>query len=232
MNTIKIIFGSIWLTMLISLGILLISYSLAHSLTYLEVIKLTVTEVQNFIQSVGLLAPVLYIVIYTIRPFIFFPTSILTPLSAVLFGPVAAWAYTYIGENLSATVAFFTARFFGLGKFKNLKIFKKINAIVEEAPLVTVLSLRLVPLFPFDFVNYGMGITRIPYRLYFVGTLLGVIPGLTAYIFLGASLTEPRFFIPTIALFIILISIAYVIKKNNSIIKRIQKQKDEERDRT
>ena len=225
MNHLKSIFGIIWLTVLICIIFYTYNYGNQNDLTFVETLYHFIDYLKSFISGAGLWAVALYVLIYTIRPLVFFPTSILTPLSAVLFGPLAAWVYTYIGENLSASVAFFTARYFGQKHTSRFNIFKKINKITDEAPLMTVLFLRLVPLFPFDIVNFGMGITNIRYKWYLIGTLLGVIPGLTAYIFLGASITEPRLLIPTIILFIILSTIAWFVKKNSKLIQKITKSK-------
>lgn len=127
----------------------------------------------------------------------------MTPLSAVLFGPVMGWIYTYIGENLSATVAFFAARYFGRNFVKENEnsFIKKYDEKLRCCGFETVLMLRLIPLFPFDFVNYASGLSAIRYRSYIGATLLGVIPGLTAYIFLGGSLANPYLLIPTVVLF-------------------------------
>ena len=226
MKYLKILFGVIWLIVLTYVVFLTYRHGVQNDLTITETFQQVITYLQEVIVGAGIWAVFLYVLIYTIRPLVFFPTSILTPLSAVLFGPFAAWIYTYIGENLSASVAFFTARYFGQKHTKKFNIFGKINKITDEAPLMTVLFLRLVPLFPFDVVNFGMGITCIRYKWYLIGTLLGVIPGLTAYIFLGASITEPKLLIPTIIAFAILSSIAYIMKKKSVLIKKLSKAGD------
>jgi len=142
----------------------------------------------------------------------------MTPLSAVLFGPFIGWIYTYIGENLSATVAFFAARYFGRNFVKENEnaFIQKYDKKLKTNGFETVLILRLIPLFPFDFVNYASGLSSIKYRHYIFATLLGVIPGLTAYIFLGGSLTNPYLIIPTIFLFSIITFLAHRYQKRHN----------------
>jgi len=179
---------------------------------------------REYFMMVGPWAFLIYIVAYSLRAVVFFPTSIMTPLSALLFGPVYGWILTYIGETLSATVAFFIAKYFGSSVSAALEktsdkpnpfqtFIQKYKHELEKNGFQTVLFLRMVPLFPFDFVNYACGLTNIKYRTYLIATLIGVIPGLTAYIFLGSSLMNPYLLIPTAAAFIVLSLLARYFKK-------------------
>lgn len=190
---------------------------------YLYQQDVTPMMLREYFMMLGPWAFLAYVLAYTLRAVVFFPTSIMTPLSALLFGPVYGWMLTYVGETLSATVAFFIARYFGKdlhlektdgstpGKFAQFIL--KYKGGLESNGFQTVLFLRLVPLFPFDFVNYGCGLTKIPYRTYLIATLIGVIPGLTAYIFLGGSFMNPYLIIPTILGFIGLSLLARFFKK-------------------
>ncbi len=169
-----------------------------------------------------IVAPLIYIIIYTLRPLVFFPTSILTPLSSAVFGPLLGWIYTYIGENIAASVAFFVARYLGGDVVSRFKRLERIDTELQEHGLRTVIFLRLVPLFPFDSVNFGLGLTSVSWRQYALGTAIGVIPGLTAYIFLGASLFSGMYIIPTILGFLVLSLLASLLRKRNkAVIKKL-----------
>ena len=177
---------------------------------------ITLEILQSYILKFGVWSILIYMFAYTIRPLVFFPTSIMTPLAAILFGPFLGWIAAYIGENFSANFAFVIARYFGRDFIKNNSngFLKKYDKKLSTKGFETVVFLRLVPLFPFDFVNYSSGLSGVKHRDYFIATALGVIPGMTAYIFLGASFaTDPLFIIPTILLFAILI---YSGKRLNS----------------
>lgn len=178
---------------------------------------ISIDELQSYFQNLGAMGAVAYIIAYTIRPLVFFPTSIMTPLSAVLFGPYLAWIFTYIGETLSASFAFFIARYFGRNYVKEHenKFLRKYDEQLNSYGFETVVFLRLVPLFPFDFVNYACGLSGIKFRDYLYATLIGIIPGLTAYIFLGGSLADPRLLVPTILMFMLLSYMAKKLKNKN-----------------
>lgn len=197
--TIKNILGLIWIT------------AIFGAVYYYFTVGITIEDLRLYLSGLGVWGGVVFIVAYTIRPLVFFPTSIMTPVSAVLFGPFLGWIYTYIGENLSATIAFLVARYFGRSFVKDNEnaFIKKYDEKLRCCGFETVLMLRLIPLFPFDFVNYASGLSAIAYRSYIGATLLGVIPGLTAYIFLGGSLANPYLLIPTIILFGLISLIAH-----------------------
>ena len=177
---------------------------------------ISIEIIQDWIKSFGIWAVLIFIIAYTIRPLVFFPTSIMTPAAVVLFGPLAGWFIAYVGENFSANFAFLVARFFGrkfVCEHKN-KFLKKYDKKLSHCGFETIIFLRLVPLFPFDFVNYTSGLSSVRHRDYFLATLLGTIPGLTAYILLGASFaTNPKFILPTIIAFGLLAGMARLLKK-------------------
>lgn len=189
--TFKNILGALWIIAILG------------AIYYYITVGISIDDIRNYLGRMGIWSGVVFIIAYTIRPLVFFPTSIMTPLSAVIFGPVMGWVYTYIGENLSATVAFFAARYFGrnLVKENENAFIRKYDDKLRHRGFETVFMLRLIPLFPFDFVNYASGLSAIKYKSYISATLLGVIPGLTAYIFLGGSIANPYLLIPTLTLF-------------------------------
>ena len=81
------------------------------------------TSVQVVQQFLGLmssryLGPIIYILLYSIRPLLLFPSSILTLAGGFIFGPVLGVFYTILASNISATIAFFVGRYFGQGLIK------------------------------------------------------------------------------------------------------------------
>ena len=159
-----------------------------------------------------------YVLAYTLRPLVFFPTSILTSSSVFLFGPVWGFFLTYIGESFSAQVAFWAARFFGRSflEHKNNKVLKAFDALFKKNGFTAVLTMRLVPLFPFDVVNYSCGLSPVSWRAYTLATAIGVLPGLTAYILLAAGITDDtRYLWWSAGLFVVLIAGGMLYKKYN-----------------
>lgn len=153
------------------------------------------------IQVVDLLTspwgPLLYILLYMLRPLIFFSAAVLTIASGAIFGAgsyinlALAVLYTIIGSNLSATVAYLLGRFFGEGLFQT-------NATTEQGwvqryaermrnnSFETILIMRFIFL-PYDLVNYLAGILRIDWGAFILATILGSIPGTIAFVSFGAS---------------------------------------------
>jgi uncharacterized membrane protein YdjX (TVP38/TMEM64 family) len=62
---------------------------------------------------------------------------------------------------------------------------------LTDRGLGAVLFLRLVPLFPFNAVNYGAGLSGLPTATYVAGTAVGILPGTVAFVGLGAGLDDP-----------------------------------------
>ena len=176
--------------------------------------------IQEFISSYEIYGPLVFITIYFLASIFFFPGTPLTILSGILFGSVLGTSYTVIGATLGASAAFLFSRFLGKDfvdkllkdKFKGLN---KYDKKIEENGFLTMLFLRLVPLFPFNGLNFAMGLTRIKFRDFFVGTLIGIIPGSFVLANIGSSsnnITGVKFYF-FIALFILMAFIPKIYKK-------------------
>ncbi len=73
--------------------------------------------------------------------------------------------------------------------------------------------MRLVPIFPFDIINYGAGVCGVKTGSYIVATVVGIIPGTFAYVYLGSSLMSPQYIILSVLLFIIFVGGSLLIKR-------------------
>ena len=151
---------------------------------------------QNIVKRTGIWAPPVYIFFYSFRSLVFFPASVLTIIAGMLFGPWYGLLYTLIGENISANVSFVVGRYLmsdleGYAHKKN-QLFSRIISHIQGNGFLAVLFMRLAYL-PFDFVGYSSGIFKLNQKDFALGTLLGTIPGLMAYTFLGSSLLNLNF---------------------------------------
>lgn len=187
-----------------------------------------VEEIRDWILSFGLLAPLIYMMIYTIRPLIFFPASVLSIAGGLAFGALFGTIYTVIGATGGAVLSFIVAR--KLGKSIANKDWhgrgRKIQEQLEKNGFFYVLFFRFVPLFNFDLISYSAGLSKIRFTSFFVGTLIGIIPGTFAYNFLGSSLVSgnPKVIALAVGVFILLSVIPILIrnrvtKKNASLSK-------------
>lgn len=149
-------------------------------------------EIRAAIQSVGPLAPMLYLIIYSIAPVFFVPGWIITIAGGLAFGAAWGTALTVVGATIGATLAFFVARY--LGRDFVARLLKgKFKALDDQAArhgFQVIFFLRLIPLVPFNALDYVAGISKVGARDYILGTFLGIIPGTFAYVYLGSSLTH------------------------------------------
>lgn len=190
-------------------------YAFTSEMGLIPALKMLALSVQNKLTGFGIITPILFIVLYTIRPLLFFPASIMTLTSVFVFGPYGGFVVSYIGETCSACLTFYIGKYFGEELGITQKVSKtKVGHYLEGNAFLSVFILRIVPIFPFDVVNYASGIAKIPFKKYILATLLGVLPGIAAFIFLGDSLLHTEQLPLAITLSILLIVIGLIIKKN------------------
>jgi uncharacterized membrane protein YdjX (TVP38/TMEM64 family) len=132
-----------------------------------------------------------FMAIYIIQTALSLPgAAILSLASGAIFGSILGTLYANIAATIGATLAFLVARY--LLRDAVLKRFGRklegMNRELEERGFNYLLFLRLVPLFPFFLINLAAGLTRLPLRTFFFGTILGIIPGGFVYVNAGASL--------------------------------------------
>ncbi len=176
--------------------------------------KLSIEKIRNFILSAGIWAPLLYMVAYGFTSIILFPATLLSTASGAVWGPYLGTFYTVIGATISSSIPFFFARLLGR-KFvgKMLSKANKMNIcdrFVGKNGFVAVFIMRLIPIFPWDVVNYGSGLCGIKFRDYFLATLIGIIPGSFTYNLIGSSLGQPIDKTKIILVVVLVVSLAVI----------------------
>jgi len=146
---------------------------------------------RKFLNEAGIWAPIIYILFYAIGVCLFLPGTLLTGLGAVIFGAYRGFLYVWIGAMLGASAAFFIGRSLGREFAASLikDKLKKYDDAIERNGFATVLYLRLV-YFPFTPMNFGMGLTKVRFRDYVMGTGLGIIVGTFMFTFFIGTLKE------------------------------------------
>ena len=144
-------------------------------------------EIEQGIARLGGLAPLAYIALYVIATVLLLPGSILALAAGVLFGPVLGSIYALAGATAGATLAFLVARYLAADWVaeKAGGRLEQLIAGVEAEGWRFVAFVRLVPLFPFNLVNYGFGLTRIGLTEYVLASFVCMAPGAVAYTYLG-----------------------------------------------
>ncbi len=152
---------------------------------------LTKTALSHFLETAGLWAPPLFIVVYAVGVCLFVPGTLLTALAAAIFGAYQGFLYVWIGAMLGSSAAFWIGRTLGR-EFATSVIgdrLRKYDDAIERNGFATVLYLRLV-YFPFTAMNFGMGLTKVRFWDYFFGTALGIIVGTFVFTFFIGTLKE------------------------------------------
>jgi uncharacterized membrane protein YdjX (TVP38/TMEM64 family) len=133
----------------------------------------------------------IFITVYIVQTALSLPGAAVLSLAAgAVFGAVRGTVYVNIGATIGATLAFLVARYLFHDALQNKfgARLEKINRELEKAGLNYLIFLRLVPVFPFFLINLGAGLTAIPLRTFFLGTMIGIIPGSLVFCNAGASL--------------------------------------------
>ena len=191
-------------------------------------------NITNYLDGFGIVAPLIFILIYMIATILFLPGLILTMLAGVLFGPIFGTIYSIIGATIGATLAFLIARYLAIEKIEKMIEGKKLDYIkrsVEDEGWRFVAYTRLVPLFPFNLLNYSYGITNIKLKDYIWASFIFMLPGTFAYVYLGFAGTEIlnnegnliRTVLILIAIFATIIYIPYYLKKVSKIANKYEK---------
>ena len=145
------------------------------------------TALEQKLQWFGRWAPILFIVLYALSTVLFVPGSVLTVAGGALFGPVWGTLWNLTGATLGATFAFVIARYVA-SDWVSGRAGERLSRLirgVEEEGWRFVAFVRLVPLFPFNLVNYAFGLTRIRFREYVLASFACMAPGAVAYTYLG-----------------------------------------------
>jgi len=188
---------------------------------------LTPASIRDYIQSFGRLAAFVYVGAYVFNTISIFPPIAALSLSAgLVFGEIWGALFLMSGAIIGTSITFVISRFFGRGLIEKLLKgkFKNFDEKLERNGFMTVLFFRLVPLVPYEVLNYACGLSKIKFRDYALATFLGIIPGVVVSAFFGGSLGEiktvkdvfaPKFLIAIglIALILAVPTIYQIIKK-------------------
>lgn len=202
--------------------ITIISLILLVVITYFIFKIFTPEKIRSIIQGYGKNAALIYILLFSILPIFFFPVPILALAAGISFGLFEGVLYTMIGAMINSSIMFLMAKKFA--KDKVLEIFRKkisekwYNKIInaEKANGVFIIFLmRLLPIAPYNVINYLSGLTEISFLKYSIATFLGIIPGTFVFLNVGdkAINVYSKEFIIAIIGFVVLTVISFVLIK-------------------
>jgi uncharacterized membrane protein YdjX (TVP38/TMEM64 family) len=143
----------------------------------------------TWVESLGAIAPIAFMVLYNVATVLLIPGSVLTLGGGVLFGLWWGSLYVFVAATLGATLAFWigrnVAREWVMEKMNAYPKFGAIDQAVAQEGFKIVFLTRLSPLFPFNLLNYAFGITQVSLKDYVLGSV-GMIPGTILYVYIGS----------------------------------------------
>jgi uncharacterized membrane protein YdjX (TVP38/TMEM64 family) len=143
-------------------------------------------ELRDWIKGLGTLGALVFILIYVVAVVAALPAAPISVAAAALFGSVWGVILINIGATLGAGLAFLVGRYFARGAVVSWlgrnERFRRLDQLTEAHGAIIVALTRLVPIFPFNLLNYGFGLTRVPFWTYVFWTWLCIIPGTILYV--------------------------------------------------
>lgn len=149
-----------------------------------------VPQFAAWVEGLGVWGPVVFILGYAVATVAFIPGSLLTLAAGAIFGLARGTLYTFCGATLGASGAFLVARYLARRAIErkvagNAK-FAAIDRAVGKEGFKIVALLRLSPLFPFNLLNYSLGLTRVTFLQYLLASI-AMLPGTLLYVYYGKA---------------------------------------------
>lgn len=143
-------------------------------------------DLKDWIADQGVWGPFIFAGVYAVATIAAIPGSALTIAAGALFGSVVGTITVIFGATTGAALCFLIARYFARDAVaaslaKNEK-FLKLDKLTEQNGAIIVAITRLVPIFPFNLLNYGFGLTGVPFRTYVLWSFLCMLPGTILYV--------------------------------------------------
>lgn len=143
-------------------------------------------ELRAWILSLGGRGPFVYVAICAAAVVLAIPGSVITIMAGVLFGSVRGIAVVSVGSTIGATLAFLVSRHIARDaitrRFETNANFQSLERLTGDHGAIIVAITRLVPLLPFNLLNYGFGLTRVRFWTYIFWAGLCMLPGTVLYV--------------------------------------------------
>ena len=180
----------------------------------LDVMRLTPEQIRAFVRPFGPWAPLGYLAVYS-QPLVPLPASIMMMAAGLVFGVWQGLAMALVGATARACSQFAVARLMGrdavAGFLKGRA--QRLEQQIAAKGFVTVVLVRLIPNFPSDIQNYGLGCSSVRFWPYALGTWVGLMPWTAAFVYLGSVLTDLRRIVLVLAL-LVAVSVAMIVLRS------------------
>ncbi len=147
-----------------------------------------VPQFAEWVEGLGVFGPIAFIVGYAVATVAFIPGSVLTLASGAIFGLVEGTVYVFVAAVIGSALSFLIARHAARAAVEKRiggdPRFAAIDRAVGAEGLKIVLLLRLSPIFPFNLLNYSLGLTQVRLTDYLIASI-GMLPGTLLYVYAG-----------------------------------------------
>jgi len=148
---------------------------------------------QRWVEGLGVWGPLAFVLGYALAVVAFVPGSALTLASGAIFGVAKGTVFVFVAALLGSTAAFLVARHGARASIEKRIAgdprFAAIDRAIGAEGRKIVFLLRLSPIFPFNLLNYALGLTRVKLADYVIAGL-GMLPGTLLYVYLGSAAGE------------------------------------------
>jgi uncharacterized membrane protein YdjX (TVP38/TMEM64 family) len=187
-------------------------------------------RLKEWINDFGVWSPLIFILIYAAATVAAVPGSALTLIAGSIFGSVKGVLVVSIASTLGASLAFLVSRYVMRNSIvewlSDNKKFQSLDRLTEQHGNIMVAFTRLVPLFPFNLLNYGFGLTKVPLMTYVLWSWMCMLPGTILYVVGGdaisKALEEGK---PPWVLIIVLAIVLVIITAIGNHVRKILKEK-------
>jgi len=156
--------------------------------------RFDVESLTGRIQAFGLLAPLAFCAVRVVGAVIMVPGSVMAIAAGILFGVFWGALYNLVASTAGAVLAFAIARYLFPDLIRRYVAgrarLRRLVDGVEQEGWRFVAFVRLVPLFPYNVLNYALGLTRIRLSHFALASLICMVPGDIAYVYLGFAARE------------------------------------------
>lgn len=148
-------------------------------------------ELRDWATSVGPWFPLAFLATHVVVTIFPFPRTAFTLAAGLLFGPLLGVGLAVLASTLSALIALLLVRAAGwqLNRLVRHPRVDTLDSRLRQRGWPAIVSLRLIPAVPFSVLNYAAGASAVKVLPYALATLVGLVPGTTAVVFLGDALT-------------------------------------------
>lgn len=147
-----------------------------------------VPQFATWVATLGWWGPLVFIAGYALATVVLVPGSLLTLTAGAIFGLGQGVVYVFVAAVLGSSAAFLVARYVARSaverRLAGNERFAAVDTAIGEQGWKIVLLLRLSPVFPFNLLNYSLGLTKVHFCDYLIASV-GMLPGTLLYVYYG-----------------------------------------------